>query len=73
MSQAEWPGVYLPLDLRNPLCIDVIHVIPCSPVHVALGIQQLQEKHVEFIVESPAYSLPAFRAFLTNRYRLDRT
>jgi hypothetical protein len=54
MSQAQWPGVYLPLDLRNPLCIDVIHVIPCSPVHVALGIQQLEEKHVEFIVESPA-------------------
>jgi hypothetical protein len=70
MFQAEWPSMYLPLDLRNPLYIDVINVLPRSPVHVALGMQQLEEKHVEFIVESPALSLPAFRAFLMNRYRL---
>jgi hypothetical protein len=70
MFQAEWPGMYLPLDLRNPVYIDVIDVLTSSPEYVALSIRQLQEKHVEFIVESPAYSLPAFRSFLMKRYRL---
>jgi hypothetical protein len=68
MFQAEWPGMYLPLDLRNPVYLDA--VAGSSVAYVAWSIRQLEEKHVEFIVESPAYALPAFRAFLMNRYRL---
>jgi hypothetical protein len=68
MFQAEWPGMYLPLDLHNPVYLDAIAA--SSVAYVPWSIRQLEEKHVEFIVESPAYSQPAFRAFLMNRYRL---
>jgi hypothetical protein len=70
MFQAEWPGMYLPLGLRNPVFIWDVASNPTA--YVPLSIRQLEEKHVEFIVESPAYSPPAFRAFLVNRYRLIR-
>jgi hypothetical protein len=68
MFQAEWPGMYLPLELRNPVFLDVISGSP--QVYVASSIRQLEEEPVEFIVESPAYSVPAFREFLVNRYQL---
>jgi len=71
MFQAEWPGIYLPLELRNPVFVDVVPGRP--PAHVASSIRQLEQKHVEFIVESPAYSVPAFREFLLSHYRLVRS
>jgi hypothetical protein len=69
--KAEWPGIYLPLGVRNPVFMwDVARSSEEPPAYVAYCIRQLEEKHVELIVESPADSLPEFRAFLVNRYRL---
>jgi hypothetical protein len=70
MFQAEWPGMYMPLDARNPIFMDVISGSPMA--YVALSIRQLEEKQVELMVESPAHTVPAFREFLVNRYRLIR-
>jgi hypothetical protein len=65
--------MYLPLGLRNPVFMwDVASSSVEPTAYVALCIRQLEEKHVELIVESPADSLPEFRAFLVNRYRLIR-
>jgi len=68
MFQAEWPSMYLPLEVRNPVFMDGISGSPMA--YVALSIRQLEEKQVELIVESPAYTVPAFREFLVTRYRL---
>jgi hypothetical protein len=73
MFQAEWPSMYLPLGLRNPVFMWYIANFSMVPQgYVALCMRQLEEKYVEFIVESPADSLPAFRVFLMSRYRLIR-
>ena len=71
MFQAEWPGMYLPLGLRNPVFMWNVARSAREPrAYVTLCIRQLEDKQVEFIVESPPDSLPEFRAFLVSRYRL---
>jgi hypothetical protein len=52
--QATWPGMYLPLNLRNPLFID--QVAPGtgnSPEEIALTIRQLEEKRVPYVLWGP--------------------
>jgi len=80
--QAGWPGVYLPLDLHNPVFLDVLETgDQTRPEYVALTIQQLQSKRVQYILWSPrldstdiyqgpaTYHLAPFRAFLGDHYQ----
>ncbi len=77
MLQAGWPGVYLPLALRNPIYLDVIP--GCNGTtrlaYLALSLRQLEAKRVQYIVwsprfEGPDYSSPAaFHEFLVDHYR----
>jgi len=59
--QASWPGMYLPLHLRNPLFIDQISPGEGNrPEEIALAIQQLEEKRVPYVIwearlDSPDY------------------
>lgn len=49
--QAGWPGVYLPLELRNPAYVDVI--LPASqtrPEDIASTIQLLDQERVNFVL-----------------------
>jgi len=80
MLQAGWPGLYLPLALRNPVFLDVIPgCSSCTRVaYVDLSIRQLEAKRVQYILwaprfEGPGYSTPPqFHEFLVARYRLIR-
>lgn len=80
MLQAGWPGMYLPLDLRNPVFLDVIPGCssPTRLGYVELSMRQLDNRRVHYIVwspqfESPGYaSPPQFHQFLVDRYRLIR-
>ncbi len=52
--QAPWPGMYLPLHLRNPLFID--QVLPGTgnrPEEIALAILQLDERRVPYVLWAP--------------------
>jgi hypothetical protein len=71
LLQAEWPSVYVPLGLRNPIFLDVVASEGAAPPgYLALSIRQLEEKQVKFIVETPVSSQPWFHEYLVNRYRL---
>jgi len=51
LFQAAWPGVYLPLQLRNPMFVDQIYPADGTPSdEVALTIQQLEEKQVPYVL-----------------------
>jgi hypothetical protein len=75
MLQAGWPGMYLPLALRNPIFLDDLEGGGASRLgYVALSIRQLEAKRVQYILwsprlESPAYSLAVFHAFLVDYYQ----
>ena len=74
MLQADWPDMYLPLGLRNPIFLDVL-AGGADPGYAALSLRQLESKRVQYIVlsprlESPASYLPMFHKFLVDRYRL---
>jgi hypothetical protein len=75
MLQAGWPGMYLPLALRNPLAVESIAFDGATELgYMASSIRQLEVKRVQFIVwsprlESPPYSLATFHEYLVNRYR----
>jgi hypothetical protein len=52
--QAPWPGMYLPLHLRNPLFIDQISPGEGNrPEEIALAIQQLEAKRVQYVLWAP--------------------
>jgi hypothetical protein len=52
--QAGWPGVYLPLQLRNPLYIASLTRFDISRTEdIALSIQQLKSKPVRYILWTP--------------------
>jgi hypothetical protein len=80
--QAAWPGLYLPLGLRNPVYLDVLETgDQTRPQYVDLTISQLNAKQVRYILWSPrldapdsfnppeAYHLTPFRQYLHNQYR----
>jgi len=46
--QAGWPGVYLPLQLRNPLYLDIAYAI--RPEEAERVIQELQTTNVPLIL-----------------------
>lgn len=72
--QAGWPGVYLPLGLRNPVFLDELdtsYQIP--PDYIQLSIQQLEAKRVQYVLwtprlESPAYPFAPVHELLVKRY-----
>jgi hypothetical protein len=59
--QAGWPGVYLPLQLRNPLYIATLSRFDISRAEdVPLGIQQLKSKAVQYILWTPLLDRDCF-------------
>jgi hypothetical protein len=53
LFQAAWPGVYIPLDLRNPLFLDAVGTTEQTrPEYVDLAIRQLEDKNVRHVVWS---------------------
>jgi hypothetical protein len=61
--QAPWPGMYVPLHLRNPLFID--QVLPGTgnrPEEIALAIRQLEEKRVPYVLWAPRLDSAEVRA-----------
>lgn len=72
--QVGWPGVYLPLALRNPLFLEDANTTGGSHLGFEqLSIRQLEAKPVQYVLWSsyvdPDVPLGAFRAFLENHYR----
>jgi hypothetical protein len=79
--QAGWPGVYLPLQLRNPVFLDAVGTgIGTRPEFVQRSIEQLDERRVRYILWSqlldPADnrdlstdSLSPLRAYLRGHYK----
>jgi len=78
---AAWPGVYLPLRLRNPVFAEGVGLdISTLPEFVQEGIAQLDRKRVHYILWSPQLklqenhepatsSLAPLRAYLHQHYR----
>ena len=61
MLQAMWPGLYLPLALRNPLYLEDLETSGQGRLgYVALSIRQLEAKRVQYIVWSPVLNSPMF-------------
>ena len=80
--QAPWPGVYLPLQLRNPVFAEAFRNDDLTrPEFVTLAIDQLEKKHVRYVLWSPqldsqeplksagTYHLGPFRDFLYGHYQ----
>ncbi|HEX3472845.1 MAG TPA: hypothetical protein VHT28_16815 [Silvibacterium sp.] len=80
--QAPWPNVYLPLELRSPVFVDVLWPDNVTrPEYVERTIQQLECKQVKYILwsarleapEDPSrpweYHLGPLRAYLHNHYK----
>jgi len=73
--QAGWPGVYLPLGLRNPTLLEDLE----TPGETRLGyvdtsIRQLESRRVRYVLWSPRLELPryplgAFREYLGSHYQ----
>jgi hypothetical protein len=54
MFQAAGPGLYLPLQLRNPLFMDAVETNhQTRPEHVEQAVRQLEAKKVPFVLWSP--------------------
>ena len=48
---ATWPGIYLPLDLRNPVFIDSMLTNEWTrPEYVELAVRQLEERQVALVL-----------------------
>ena len=51
--QAAWPGMYVPLQLRNPVFLDVVGTGDGTrPQYVDQAIQQLETKRVRYVLWS---------------------
>jgi hypothetical protein len=78
--QATWPGMYFPLELRNPVFLsEITENESTRPQDVERSIQELESKGVRYVLWSKynedadpnyplAYHLAALRAYLHNRY-----
>jgi hypothetical protein len=57
--QAIWPGLYVPLGLRNPLYVDTVGVTDSTrPEGVARAIRELDEKAVRYVLWAPYLNRP---------------
>ena len=82
--QAAWNSFYLPLQLRNPVFLDLLEASALTdPQYVDLTIRQLETKPVHYILWPPRlnapdpsyggekqYHLAPFRDYLRSHYRL---
>ncbi len=51
--QAAWPGIYVPLELRNPLFLDAVGTNEQTrPEYIDLAIRQLEDKKVRYVLWS---------------------
>ena len=78
--QSDWPGMYVPLALRNPLYLDTVGTNQQTrPEYVDLAIRQLEERKVRYVLwsrrlDSPdsvrdaANPLAPLKAYLLSRY-----
>jgi hypothetical protein len=85
--QAAWNNLYLPLNLRNPVSLDLLESSALTdPQYVVLTIQQLESRPVRYILWPPRlnspdpfyggveqYHLAPFRDYLRSRYHLVHT
>jgi hypothetical protein len=83
--QAGWPGLYIPLALRNPLFLDVVGTSDQTrPEQIDLTIRQLDQSQVRYILWSQRldvvppghpeqYHLEPLRQYLRERYTLAKT
>jgi hypothetical protein len=73
--QAGWPGIYLPLELRNPTSLEDLETPGETRLgYVDMSIRQLECRRVRYVLwsprlELPMYSLGAFRDYLGNHYQ----
>lgn len=84
LFQAGWPGLYLPLALRDPLYIDTVGTNEQTPPEeVERAIHQLDEKRVGYVLWSPRLNasdpenpsgdhLGPLRQYLRDRYTLEK-
>jgi hypothetical protein len=80
--QAPWPGMYIPLQLRNPVFLDAISTFEeTRPEFIERTIRELEVKPVRYILwpryldeldlQRPwNYQIERVRSFLNQRYRL---
>jgi hypothetical protein len=77
-------SLYIPLGLHNPLFLDAAVPGPqTTPAHVRQAIGELEAAHVAHVLWSPALGepqpgqspegVPALRAYVHARYRLENT
>jgi hypothetical protein len=70
LLQAEWPDAYLPLDVRNPIYLDVVASEGADDLgYLDRAMRELDARQVRYIVESPALAVPEFHEYLQARYR----
>ena len=49
--QAGWPGMYIPLGLRNPLYVATVDYLDATrPGDIELSVSQMKSKHVEYVL-----------------------
>jgi hypothetical protein len=81
LFQSAWPNLYFPLDLRSPVFVDQLATTEVTrPEWVALTVQQLEDKRVQYIFWSPSLNVPLdpsrpwedhlgpFRTYLKSHY-----
>jgi 4-amino-4-deoxy-L-arabinose transferase-like glycosyltransferase len=80
--QAPWPGMYIPLQLRNPVFLDAISTFEeTRPEFIERTIRELEVKPVRYILwpryldeldlQRPwNYQIERVRSFLNQRYRV---
>ena len=52
--QAPWPGLYIPLDLRNPAYLDAVSLVQAvRPDDLTRTIRELDAKQVRYVLWSP--------------------
>jgi hypothetical protein len=81
LFQANWPGIYIPLGVRNPVFLDTAATM-LNPRWAERVVQQLEAKQVRFVVWAPRFEYPVdprrpttahivpLRTYLHMRYRL---
>jgi hypothetical protein len=79
--QASWPGMYIPLRVRNPVFLDTAGTT-LNPQWVERAVQQLEVKQVHYIVWAARFDYPVdphrprtanivpLRTYVHTRYRL---
>lgn len=57
LFEAVWPGVYIPLELRNPVFLDTAHTT-LNPEWVQRAVQELEARQVRYVLWSDRLNYP---------------